>query len=63
MVFDRWGEMVYEYENFIPGGPAFGWDGSLDGKPLNPQVFVWFAEIELMDGSTKLLEGDVTLVR
>lgn len=63
LVFDRWGEMVFEFEDFVPGSPAQGWDGRLDGEPLNPAVFVWFAEVELKDGSTQLLEGEVILVR
>ena len=63
LVFDRWGEMVYEYEDFVPGDPAKGWDGTLDGRLLNPAVFVWFAEVEFADGSVKMLEGDVVLVR
>ncbi|MBI1226440.1 MAG: T9SS type B sorting domain-containing protein [Bacteroidetes bacterium] len=63
MVFDRWGEMVYEYEDFDPKDPARGWDGKLDGMPMNPAVFVWFAEVEFVDGSSKILEGEVTLMR
>ncbi|MCU0345750.1 MAG: PKD domain-containing protein [Saprospiraceae bacterium] len=63
LVFDRWGEMVHEYKDFDPKDPARGWDGKLDGKPLNPATFVWFAEVEFMDGSTRVLEGDVSLIR
>lgn len=63
MVFDRWGEMVYEHQNFDPAQPATGWDGTLDGKPMNPAVFAWFAEVELADGTVEFMEGDVTLVR
>ncbi len=62
-VFDRWGEMVYHYEDFDPKDPALGWNGKFDGKPMNPAVFVWFAEIEFVDGSTKVLQGEVTLIR
>lgn len=62
-VFDRWGEMVYKYEDFDPNDPARGWNGRFNGKPMNPSVFVWYAEVEYQDGKTELLEGDVTLVR
>ncbi|MCF8244908.1 MAG: gliding motility-associated C-terminal domain-containing protein [Saprospiraceae bacterium] len=62
-VFDRWGEMVYKYEDFDPKEPSRGWNGKLDGKPMNPAVFVWFAEVEFVDGSMKVLEGEVTLMR
>jgi hypothetical protein len=30
---------------------------------MNPGVFVWWAEVELVDGKTILLKGDVTVVR
>lgn len=62
-VFDRWGESVYEYFDFQPNNPAYGWDGNTRDTPMNSAVFVWFAEVELIDGSTRLLKGDVTLVR
>ncbi len=63
LVFDRWGEMVYEFKDFDPQDPARGWNGKLDGQPMNPAVFVWVAEVEFVDGSIQVLEGDVTLVR
>ncbi|MEZ4959242.1 MAG: PKD domain-containing protein [Saprospiraceae bacterium] len=62
MVFDRWGESVFKAENTAPGEPAMGWDGRHRGRLLGPAVFTWFAEIEFIDGSTKILEGDVTLM-
>ena len=63
LVFDRWGEMVFEYYRFLPNNPAHGWDGSFQGTPLDPAVFGWFAEIEFIDGRLELFKGGVTLVR
>jgi gliding motility-associated-like protein len=63
LVFDRWGEAVWQYFNFLPGDPAHGWDGTHRGEAMGPQVLVWFAEVEFTDGKTELLEGDVALVR
>lgn len=63
LVFSRWGESVYQYFNFQPNDPAKGWDGTHKGEAMNPAVFVWFAEVEFMDGEVELFEGDVTLVR
>ncbi|MCC6459685.1 MAG: gliding motility-associated C-terminal domain-containing protein [Saprospiraceae bacterium] len=62
-VFSRWGEMVYEYYNFDPNNPAYGWDGRHRGQELNPAVFGWSAVIEVIDGREVLYEGDVTLKR
>ena len=49
--------------NFLPNDPAYGWDGNYRGKPLNPGVFAWFAEVEYIDGFVEIIKGDVTLVR
>ncbi|MCB0642605.1 MAG: gliding motility-associated C-terminal domain-containing protein, partial [Phaeodactylibacter sp.] len=63
LVFSRWGEVVYEYYNFQPNNPAYGWDGRFRGELMNPAVFAWFAEIEFIDGRVEIFKGDVTLVR
>jgi gliding motility-associated-like protein len=62
-IFDRWGEMMYQAYNFLPNDPSHGWDGRLGGKYLDPGVFVYYAEILLIDGRILLYKGDVTLVR
>jgi len=60
-IFDRWGEHVFQRENFQPNDPILGWDGRLKGEEMNPAVFVYIFEVKLKDGSTKVLSGDVTL--
>lgn len=62
-IFTRWGEMVYEAENFLPTDPRFSWDGNHRNKPLNPQVLVYVAEVEFIDGVIKSYKGDLTLLR
>ncbi|TAK35263.1 MAG: hypothetical protein EPO28_15075 [Saprospiraceae bacterium] len=62
-VFTRWGELVFMAENFPPNDLNKGWDGRARGEDLDPAVFVWFAELELIDGSSELLKGGVTLMR
>ncbi len=62
-IFNRWGEQVFKQENFPPNDNRFGWDGSYNGKSLNPGVFVYIAEVKFVDGSTSILSGDITLMR
>ncbi len=62
-IFDRWGERVFELFDFPPNNPEFGWDGRFRGSEMNPAVFVYRAEAELVDGEIVYLEGDVTLFR
>ncbi len=62
-VFDRWGELMFELYDFAPNNGQLGWNGKLDGRPLDPAVFAYWVEVEYIDGRTELFEGDVVLVR
>ncbi len=62
-LFGRWGEKVFQMDSFQPNDPTFGWDGKLNGKDLNNGVFVYYAEIEFIDGFTEIYKGDFTLMR
>jgi len=62
-VYDRWGELIYENGDFPINDPTVGWDGTHRGKPMNPGVYVWYAEVEFEDGETKLFKGQTTLLR
>ena len=62
-IFNRWGEQVFSRKSFQPNDPAEGWDGVFDGKLLDPDVFVYYAEISFIDGEVILYKGSVTLVR
>lgn len=62
-VFDRWGEMVFDGFDLTPGVELEGWDGTFKGKPMDPAVFAYYAQIEFIDGVVVLYEGDVTIIR
>jgi gliding motility-associated-like protein len=62
-IFNRWGETVFEVYDFPTNTAAYGWNGYYNGKLANPAVFVWYAEVEFIDGSVKLFKGNVTLMR
>lgn len=62
-VFSRWGELVFEKQNFPPNLEGYGWDGRFRGAKMNQGVFVYFVEVLLIDGRTEILTGDVTLFR
>jgi gliding motility-associated-like protein len=62
-VFDRWGEWVFEKENFLPNDEPMGWDGNFRGRPVNPGVFVWMAKLKFKDGLELSISGNVTVVR
>jgi gliding motility-associated-like protein len=63
-VYSRWGELVYEANNFNPSSDILvGWDGKFHGKDMNPAVFVYYLEAEFLDGHVEFRKGDVTLIR
>lgn len=74
-IYDRWGELVFQQEDFQPNDPAFGWNGTwrnvLQSKRkqedrftmMNAQVFVYYAKVQFIDGEIKEFTGDITLVK
>ena len=61
-VFDRWGNLVFERSNFAPNDLELGWDGRFNSRLLRPQVFVYFAEVTMIDDRDLMFRGDVALV-
>ncbi|MEI7801956.1 MAG: gliding motility-associated C-terminal domain-containing protein [Bacteroidota bacterium] len=57
-VYDRWGELVFETTN-----PKRGWDGKFKGDPCALGVFVYYVEVEFLDGTSQSTKGNVTLIR
>jgi gliding motility-associated-like protein len=62
-IFNRWGAVIFERNEFQPNDPQYGWDGTFKDQTLNPGVFVYFAEIEFIDGRVEVFKGDLTLFR
>lgn len=62
-VFNRWGELVFERQNFNANDAAAGWDGSYKGKKLAPDVFVYSIEVVCENNEILSYKGDVTLLR
>lgn len=62
-IYDRWGNHVFQRENFQPNDPTLGWDGRFRGQDMNPAVFVYYAIVEFIDGQEVLFKGDITLQR
>ncbi|HLP52158.1 MAG TPA: PKD domain-containing protein [Chitinophagales bacterium] len=57
-VYDRWGQKMFDTKDI-----SKGWDGTFNGKKIDPAVFGWYAE-GLCDGGKKFeLKGNVTLIR
>ncbi len=62
-IFHRWGGLVFEGREFAPNEPGLGWNGTFEGKPINPAVFAYQATVLFKNGRVVELTGDVTVVR
>jgi large repetitive protein len=62
-VFNRWGQLVFERNNINVNDPQQGWNGSINGVPAQPDVYVYTAEAVCTAGGTFVYKGNVTLVR
>ena len=62
-IFDRWGILIFERDNFQPNNIAFGWNGRVNGKPLPPDVFVYTAEVICENGSLFTYKGNISLIK
>ena len=62
-IYDRWGELLYQSDNFKVNDENFGWDGSFKGQSMSSGIFVWYAEILYPDGTTEIDKGNTTLIR
>jgi len=57
-IYNRWGQMVFEsFEQ------SKGWDGTFNGKLLDPDVYDYYLDVTCVDGQTNIIKGNITLVR
>lgn len=58
LIFNRWGEKVYEGHNITEG-----WNGIYANKLQNPETYVYVVTITFLDNKTVTKTGSVTLVK
>ena len=66
VIFNRYGDIVFEKKNFIPtrNDIANSWDGKVKGQIVTePTTFVYIAEVECPNGESFVLKNSVILIR
>ena len=58
VVYDRWGEKVFETEDINKG-----WDGTFKGKVVDPDVYVYYLEATCEGGLQYFDKGNITVIR
>lgn len=57
-IFNRWGELVFETTD-----KNLGWDGTYNGKLLDPDVYDYYVRAICVDGQEYEHKGNITLLR
>lgn len=62
-IYDRWGNEVFRGEDMPINETTAGWDGMFRGKPMDPAVCVFSAEVEMANGELRSVSGEIHLIR
>lgn len=62
LIYDRWGNLVFEAEDFKTNSTEWAWDGTFNGKVVNPGVFIYLVRYT-HNNSELVKHGTITLVK
>jgi gliding motility-associated-like protein len=57
-IYNRWGELIFETTS-----KNIGWDGSYKGQPQPIDAYAYVLSVSFIDETSKLLKGNITLLR
>lgn len=64
VIYNRWGNKVFERYNFAPNTPSLGWNGETrDKQTSDPAVYVWIIEATCDVGQKVEAKGTVMVIR
>jgi gliding motility-associated-like protein len=63
VIYDRWGEKVFERNNFNPSDPSACWNGYFNGMEAATGGYVYFVEMQCPMGGAFSRKGTVLLIR
>jgi gliding motility-associated-like protein len=62
-VFNRWGQTVFEKRDFMANDAGAGWDGKINGKIADMDVYVYIVEMYCDNANIVPYKGNVALIR
>ena len=62
-IFNKWGELVFERNNFQTNDVSNGWNGKIKGVYSPPDVFVYTIEVTCENGTPFFFKGNVTILK
>lgn len=63
IIFNRWGQVVYQKGNFNANDASAGWDGTYKGQTLSADVFVYTLEVLCANNQSLVFKGNVSLIK
>lgn len=63
LIYDKWGELLFEATDKEPNNPVFGWDGNFLNAPAMPGIYRYEISILFADGETLHYSGALNLIR
>ena len=63
LIYNRWGNKVFEATNILPDDITKGWDGTFKGEPAQFEAYGYEVVARFNNGSKKTLKGNVTLLK
>jgi gliding motility-associated-like protein len=58
IVYNRWGQKVFQTDDYKKG-----WDGSMNNYPLDTNTFAWFCHYKIKGQAARFEKGTVLLIR
>jgi gliding motility-associated-like protein len=63
LIYNRWGQKIFERKDFAASDPAGCWNGTIGGYPAETGTYVYYVEMECPEGGMFYRKGTVTLIR
>jgi gliding motility-associated-like protein len=63
VIFNRWGNKVFEANNILPNDPTKGWNGFYKDKIDQLEVYGYMVIAKFNNGEKRTLKGNVTLIK
>ena len=60
-IYDRWGNHVFNNQNFSVNDEFSGWDGKFRNEDASAGVYVYVSKVEYVDGNIEMFKGDIIL--
>jgi gliding motility-associated-like protein len=62
-IFSRWGEVVFERDNFPANDASYGWDGTIKGVPASPDVYIYTCEVMCENDVVFNYKGNTAIIK